>query len=141
MNGNPTITTAVNNIPGVCLLAATSPEFGAAISLGQNAGPEALKPYAVLLKNDTDRELWGYSIIWNLLDEQGTKGAMKASLYDLSTFAPGSGIPPHTARVVPVLVALGMSPYLLEKDPAATNRITNVEARFQQQAAGFQTYT
>src|SRR5947208_16943717 len=90
MRGKPIVTTAVSKIPRVSLLSAGHPEFDAAVSLGQNVGPEALTPYAVLLKNDTDRELWGYSIMWSLLDEQGTESAMKTSLYDLSTFAPDS---------------------------------------------------
>ena len=94
----PSITISALNAYGVYLFPSTAPEFTQALSPARPKELDVLLPYAVLIKNDTDKEIIGYSVRWNCRDASGNAGAPEVNRFDFSTFS--SVIAPHGSQLV-----------------------------------------
>ncbi len=133
MQAQVTINTTVQNSPGISLLTSSSPEFAHALSPDRALAGDVLLPYAVLLKNGKDLEIFAYSIVWTLVDSSGKVSKMQTTKYNLQTFAAGTGILAHSARIVSFVNGLGTP--LLQEDEAFKERVNEMAARYRDQVA------
>ncbi len=72
---------------GVSLLPSSTPEFNQALDATRPKQLDVLLPFAVLIKNDTDQEIVGYSVRWNCRDASGRVEAGEWNRFDFSDFS------------------------------------------------------
>lgn len=103
----PTISYQSLDAAGVHLLPSTSPEFAAALDPSRPTAGDALLPYAVLLKNDSDRNIMAFSVRWTCLRPEGPPVTSDETDWNFSTLKPEDGIPAHRARLFSEISWLG----------------------------------
>src|SRR5438552_11168905 len=96
----PRITVSSLESEGVVLLSYGHPDFGRVFPEQEAPEYDALLPYTVVIRNDTDREITAYSVVWYSTAPDGlvTK--------KLRTTLPGVNLRPHLTQVVSLMLTL-----------------------------------
>ncbi len=98
-----TITVQDMGDAGVRLVQHSDPLFMSAISSDRSplsAAPlpsAVLLPYAVVISNDTDQEIFAYSVRWKCTSPEGESVIQESTIYNLATLR---GLAPHSRKLV-----------------------------------------
>ncbi len=98
-------TITVRDIPkaGVRLLRNSDPLFGSSLPSDLPLSSVALLPYAVVISNDTEQEVFAYSVRWTCTAPDGKSVIQESTIYNLATLR---GVLPHSRQLVPGVATL-----------------------------------
>ena len=122
----PRITVSSLESEGVVLLSYGHPDFGRVFPAQKAPEYDALLPYIVMIRNDTDREITAYSVVWY-------STATGLVTKKLRTTLPGVNLRPHSTQVVSLMSTLETGGPNV--DPSTENAIRSLVAFFSRQAA------
>ena len=102
----PRVTVSSLDAYKVVLLPWSHPDFARALKPGMAREFEALLPYTAVIKNDSDREVIAYSVLWNCVGVDGrvTTGARAVDTF--SILQRGANFLPHSTEVVSLQLCL-----------------------------------
>lgn len=118
---------------GVVLLSWSHPDFARAFKPGRAMEFDAILPYTVVIKNDTDQEVIAYSVVWYCTGADGWVVRQPRTVFNFSTLRPGTNLRPHSAEVVSFLLALEAGG--LHVDPPTEAAMNKAVTFYSQQAA------
>lgn len=84
---------------GVKLLSSSSREFQEALSSNKDRSFDDLLKYTALLKNETDKSIVAYDILWVCTDASGVINTSENAWFDFSEFPSASHLRPHNGKL------------------------------------------
>jgi hypothetical protein len=96
----PVVSVSSLGSAGVILLPYRHPEFDRPFGTGRAAEYDPILPYTVVIRNDTDREVIAYSVIWFCTGADGWVKKQLRTTFNFSSLRPGDNLPPHSMQIV-----------------------------------------
>jgi hypothetical protein len=102
----PRVTVSSLDAYKVVLLPWPHPDFARALKPGMAKEFDALLPYTAVIKNDSDREVIAYSVLWNCVGVEGRATTAARTVDTFSILQRGANFLPHSSEVVSLQLSL-----------------------------------
>lgn len=103
----PNISIAQFKNKDVTLIPFGDPGFSAALTSQPAVGYQALLPYTVAIRNNSDKHIIAYTVIWSGVGSHGEVTSLGARVaYDFSRLPNGAILPAHQTRIASTLSSL-----------------------------------
>jgi hypothetical protein len=99
----PSVTLSSLEEHGVVLVASSDPDFAAGLNPGRSPDFDLILPYTAVIKNNTDREVIAYVVLWYCTATDGRTVTQTRNVANFANLRPGAHLRPKTSELVSLL--------------------------------------